>query len=42
MSKKLEAVWSLTNKTQLENNFREGGPGYFNQTNVEGMSGKKS
>lgn len=42
MSEKLEAAWSLTNKSQLENNLREGGPGHFDQTNVEEMSGKKS
>lgn len=35
MSEKLEAVWSLTNKSlQFENNISEGGPGYFDQTNV--------
>lgn len=43
MSEKLEVAWSLTNKSlQFENHFREGGPGYFDQTNVEEMRRKKS
>lgn len=42
MSERLEVAWSLTNKSlQLENHFREGSPGYFDQTNVEEMRGKK-
>lgn len=43
MSEKLEVSWSLTNKSlQFENHFREGGPGYFDQKNVEEMRRKKS